>query len=144
MSPATPSNSPGPSPPPTVNSTSNDTSSTPTGRQLPLAGLPAQQGYLTTRYRVALGVLVVAPVLMVLPPRKADAYTFGLGCAWVCCANEAVRFHTGRSLLESIGRNSPPPKLLPEQGGVADEMRRGWMGESVYSQLHPPQPGEAR
>lgn len=79
---------------------------------------------------------------MALPPRKVDAYTFGLGCAWVCCANEAARFHTGRSLLESIGRNPPPPKLLPQKGGIPGEMRRGWLGERVYSQLHPPQPGD--
>lgn len=47
--------------------------------------------YRTFQHYTALGFLFGAPVLIALPPRKLDIYTFGLGSSWVLSANHLYR-----------------------------------------------------
>ena len=47
-------------------------------------------------------LLVACPILLVLPPRKLDFYTFSLGTAWVASANHIVRDRSGKGILQQV------------------------------------------
>ena len=53
-------------------------------------------------HNVSIGTLVVAPLLIALPPRKLDLYTFFLSSAVVASANQLVK---GRVLRYTIFRS---------------------------------------
>jgi len=82
------------------------------------------------QHKVALGVLFVVPILIALPPRKIDPYTFGLGIAWVFCLNEVTKYH-GTTLLDSLRQEQKAS--LSDKEAVA-ELAKGWKGECVYGQ----------
>ncbi|KAF8534269.1 hypothetical protein BDD12DRAFT_690880, partial [Trichophaea hybrida] len=90
--------------------------------------LAQQNEYYELQQRVALGVLIVAPILIALPPRKIDPYTFGLGVAWVFCLNEVTKYR-GTTLLGSL-RNRKTQSV----GEIKAEADNGWKGESVFGQ----------
>ena len=58
--------------------------------------------YVSAMHNVAIGVLVVCPVLALLPPRKFDTYTIGLAGLTVYSANHLYRESTGRSIWDRI------------------------------------------
>ncbi|RDW88459.1 hypothetical protein BP6252_00491 [Coleophoma cylindrospora] len=49
---------------------------------------------------VALGALIVCPIVMALPPRKFDVYTLGLLSLTAVGANQVCADYTGSSILE--------------------------------------------
>lgn len=51
----------------------------------------------------ALVAVVACPLLALLPPRKLDAYTFGLTGTTLFSANWLVRERTGRSIWQHVG-----------------------------------------
>ena len=64
------------------------------------------QSYTTTLHRAALGTLVVAPALALLPPRKLDLFTLSLGGMTVFSANHLYRERYGRSIWERAAASS--------------------------------------
>lgn len=65
------------------------------------------QKYIKVLHNTAIFALVACPVLALLPPRKFDAYTFGLGGATLFSANYVIREQTGRSAWQHITGRSP-------------------------------------
>ncbi|TKA70520.1 hypothetical protein B0A49_07499 [Cryomyces minteri] len=51
-------------------------------------------------HNLSLGLLFLCPAIALLPPRKVDFYTFGLGTAWLVSANHLTRERSGRSILQ--------------------------------------------
>ena len=103
------------------------------GATLSMAELLQQQNeYTDLRYKVALGLAVACPLMMLLPPRKLDLYTFGLGATLVFSLNEIAK-HRGTDLLHVLAGGS-------KQARQTDDVARGeklasaWKGESVYGQ----------
>ncbi|KAK3047963.1 hypothetical protein LTR09_010637 [Extremus antarcticus] len=89
----------------------------------------------------ALVAVIACPLLALLPPRKFDAYTFGLAGTTLFSANWIVRGRTGRSILQHIGvgadqrvynqsmeNGSIPPieqaRLQRERHNVGQEVQR--------------------
>lgn len=62
--------------------------------------LSETERYAKAVHTTALVILVACPVLILLPPRKLDFYTFGLCGATVYSANYLVRERTGRSIWQ--------------------------------------------
>lgn len=55
---------------------------------------------------LAIGLAVVCPILIILPPRKLDVYTFCLGGTTFISLNHLQKHMTGRSFLNRIGVNN--------------------------------------
>ena len=60
------------------------------------------QRYAKVLHNTALIALVACPTLALLPPRKLDVYTFGLGGATLFSANFLIRERTGRSIWQHL------------------------------------------
>ncbi|RPB29945.1 hypothetical protein L211DRAFT_53178 [Terfezia boudieri ATCC MYA-4762] len=71
-------------PPPTNASTPPPTATDPTD----LAHRHAQ--YARIRYNASLGLLLACPLVLALPPRKLNAYSFGLGLVWLYSLDEVL------------------------------------------------------
>lgn len=71
---------------------------------------------------------------MLLPPRKADAYTFGLGFAWVFCANEVVKNKTGGADLLTYIATAGKARG-PDYAEKVAAMKKGWLGEDVRQEM---------
>lgn len=72
--------------------------------------------YARTLHNTALVAVVACPLLALLPPRKLDFYTFGLGGATIFSANWLIRERTGRSAWQHLGFNGRQP-LSSHQSG---------------------------
>ena len=114
---------------------------TPTSQDL----LDSQARYKALRYRTSLGILVVAPALILLPPRKMDIFTFGLGASWVYCLGEVADQH-GRDPWRGFKRYEQLEKEKLESRGtgrVAEVNGRlvnasgRWKGEKVVRDVQP-------
>jgi hypothetical protein len=88
-----------------------------------------QDDYLKLRRNVALGMLVVAPALIALPPRKLDLFTFGLGFTWVVCLNEVLKPRGTDLAHVLVGREKKPAGT--EEVGI----NKDWKGHDVYKQF---------
>lgn len=62
---------------------------------------------------------VACPLLALLPPRKLDFFTAGLGITTIYSTNYLVRDYTGRSIQQHITGYRPP--VLAGQGIQKDE-----------------------
>lgn len=60
--------------------------------------------YAKALHNTALIALVGCPVLILLPPRKLDFYTFGLCGATAYSANFLIREQTGRSIWQHVSQ----------------------------------------
>lgn len=58
--------------------------------------------YVKALHNTALVALIACPVLILIPPRKLDFYTFGLGGATLYSANFLIREQTGRGIWQHI------------------------------------------
>ncbi len=77
------------------------------------------QRFIKALHNTAIFALVACPVLAILPPRKFDTYTFGLGGATLFSANYLLREQTGRSAWQHITGRRPQPVLhTPMQSSV--------------------------
>ncbi|KAL7272756.1 hypothetical protein RUND412_004425 [Rhizina undulata] len=96
-----------------------------------------QKQYADLRYKFALGMLFVAPALMLVPPRKIDVYTFGLGTAWVYCLSEVSSSH-GKDIWRAFKR-TPDHSLHGASAGTATgpgypnekTVDASWRGEKI-------------
>ncbi|KAI5843762.1 hypothetical protein BZA05DRAFT_410587 [Tricharina praecox] len=113
--------------------TSSTASPSGPGRPLDMTELLERQNdYLALRHNVAMGMLIVAPALIALPPRKLDIYTAGLAFTWVFCLNEVTKHHfNGAGILRVIvGKREGE---LEEQQRKEKELTTGWRGEDVHA-----------
>ncbi|KAA8900182.1 hypothetical protein FN846DRAFT_909380 [Sphaerosporella brunnea] len=91
-----------------------------------------QNDYLTLRRNVALGMLVVAPALIALPPRKLDLFTFGLGFTWVFCLNEVMK-PSGTDIFHALAGR--PQKAADATAAEEENKLGGWKGTPVFEQF---------
>jgi hypothetical protein len=75
---------------------------------------------------LAISLVVVCPILIALPPRKLDVYTFCLGGTTFISLNHLQKHMTGRSFLNRVGINDSSNEELKgaktkgaEDGGVS-------------------------
>lgn len=71
-------------------------------------------------YRTSLGLCIACPLVALLPPRKMDLYTFGLGVTWFTCAGYVVQERTGQGILWHLGNHIPSARNAQRM----EEMRR--------------------
>ena len=74
--------------------------------------------YTTFVHNSALAGLIIAPILILLPPRKLDLYTFTLSGTFVISANQLFREKTGVGLLNYVSG------ARGQQGDVATSAHR--------------------
>lgn len=75
----------------------------------PLANPNAQQNFV---YYSCLAVTVGVPIVIAMPPRKLDPYTFGLAIAWCASTGVVLEQRTGHGLVWHVG------SLLPSQSNA--------------------------
>ncbi|KAG0635818.1 hypothetical protein HOY80DRAFT_892392 [Tuber brumale] len=109
-----------------------------------------QASYTALRYRASLGVLVVAPALVFLPPRKMDLFTFGLGASWLYCLGEVANQHgrnpwRGFKRYEQFGGEKLEGRDTGRVADVNGELVRagGWKGEKVVRDIRPKEEGKS-
>ena len=70
----------------------------PTQQQVPVDA----QRYINTLHNVALAAVIACPVLILIPPRKLDLYTWGLIGATAYSGNFLVKERTGTSIWQRV------------------------------------------
>ncbi|KAM0722438.1 hypothetical protein Q7P37_001879 [Cladosporium fusiforme] len=75
--------------------------------------------YAKTLHNTALITAIACPLLALLPPRKLDFFTAGLGMTTVFSTNFLVREYTGRSIQQHITGARPP--IIARENVQADE-----------------------
>lgn len=81
----------------------------------------------------SLAMLVIAPILIALPPRKLDMYTFLLAGGFFASANHITKERTGAGLLYQLPGARLPPVAVEYQ-----ERRRLLDEPPSQSQVHMP------
>lgn len=66
-------------------------------------------------HNLSLTMLVGAPILIALPPRKLDLYTFFLAGSFVAAGNHLVKERTGAGLLYQLPGTRLPPAAVEYQ-----------------------------
>ncbi|KAJ9656454.1 hypothetical protein H2198_004912 [Neophaeococcomyces mojaviensis] len=72
-------------------------------------------------HNTSLAMLVITPVLIALPPRKLDLYTFFLAGGFFASANHLTKERTGAGLLYQLPGARPPPMALEYQRTVQEK-----------------------
>ncbi|EPQ67154.1 Bgt-228 [Blumeria graminis f. sp. tritici] len=91
----------------------------------------------------AWGCLLAGPIIMALPPRKLDLYTFGLMVCTFVGGNEVSREHTGISMIDRVGQRlanttaSLPPKAVEMQRRLREEKESNRQGAERWKELQP-------
>ncbi|MCJ1403299.1 hypothetical protein MMC11_006522 [Xylographa trunciseda] len=65
---------------------------------------PSPNAFTSATHALSLTLLVAAPLLVVLPPRKLDLYTFSLSSAWLVSANHLTTVRTGASIASHLSQ----------------------------------------
>lgn len=92
--------------------------------------LQQQQRYYDLRYKISAALLVACPALALLPPRKIDFYTFGLGSAWFYCLTEVSSAH-GRDMWRGFRRKEDITPKMAQKAEVKGAKVGGWKGEII-------------
>jgi len=66
--------------------------------------LPTTSPFNRATHTLSLVLLLASPLLIALPPRKLDLYTYSLAGAWVVSANHITYERTGVGILGNMGR----------------------------------------
>jgi hypothetical protein len=86
----------------------------------------------TAFYNSSIGLCVLCPAVMLLPPRKLDLYTLGLGVTFFMSAGYVSEVRTGHGLLWHLGRQLPAGRQRARDEADMAELERGrrgqWMG----------------
>ncbi|KAF2485928.1 hypothetical protein BDY17DRAFT_314950 [Neohortaea acidophila] len=88
--------------------------------------------YVKVLHNTALVALVAGPVLILLPPRKFDFYTFGLCGVTLYSANYLVRERSGRSIWQHVSQRQRREEPLRVASGPSAELAR--LDQSVQNQ----------
>ncbi|KAF2269903.1 hypothetical protein CC78DRAFT_529067 [Lojkania enalia] len=71
---------------------------------------------------LAIGGVIICPIVALVPPRKLDLYTFSLAMGFYLSADHLSSHYTGKSLIHQIPLPSAPGSALPTE--KAREMQR--------------------
>jgi hypothetical protein len=82
--------------------------------------LEQQERYQRITRNLAIGGLVLCPVIALLPPRKLDLYTFSLGIGFYLSADHLCELRTGRGLVQQL----PFTRAMELPTDRAKEMQR--------------------
>ncbi|KAI9869848.1 MAG: hypothetical protein M1830_005029 [Pleopsidium flavum] len=74
----------------------------------------SEEQYARFKHTMSLCGLVIAPILIALPPRKLDFYTFGLSTFWLLSLNHITAERSGRSILQHINTRKPSSLLVQD------------------------------
>ncbi|ORY09974.1 hypothetical protein BCR34DRAFT_358841 [Clohesyomyces aquaticus] len=80
--------------------------------------LAAQQRERTLKLlrNAAIAGVIICPIVAILPPRKLDLYTFGLGICFYLSADHLTESYTGRSIFENMAyKVGAPGSALPTE-----------------------------
>ena len=80
--------------------------------------------FYTFLHNGSLVMLVAVPVLIAIPPRKLDLYTFSLTGAWIASFNHQVKERTGAGMLYQLPGVRPPRTLGEQVRGQVEEGHR--------------------
>ncbi|EKG20476.1 hypothetical protein MPH_02199 [Macrophomina phaseolina MS6] len=88
-----------------------------------------REGYAKLTHRLSIWLLIACPTIALLPPRKLDLYTFGLGGMSLIAAEHLARERTGRTILQRVGNGfdsavQPADHLPTERARQVQEMQR--------------------
>ncbi|MCJ1478883.1 hypothetical protein MMC13_007567 [Lambiella insularis] len=86
---------------------------------------PAPRDFASATHTLSLTLLLAAPLLIALPPRKLDLYTFSLAGAWLVSANHVTVERTGRGIVGNVTRRLRPGDGSPRER--AREVRDSWL-----------------
>ncbi|MCJ1376944.1 hypothetical protein MMC17_000034 [Xylographa soralifera] len=92
----------------------------------PRPAAPSPTAFTTATHALSLTLLLAAPLLVALPPRKLDLYTFSLSSAWLVSANHLTTERTGASIASNLSQRfgratrsvEPPRERTPPQLGA--------------------------
>ncbi|KAH7068223.1 hypothetical protein BKA63DRAFT_521366 [Paraphoma chrysanthemicola] len=102
---------------------------------------------------LAIGGVVLCPLIIALPPRKLDLYTFTLGVGFYLSADHLCTEHTGRGLVQqfaparplaSVGMDLPTEKAREMQAKIREEREKGRRIDGVLSGEAGQQQGEEK
>ncbi|OAL44604.1 hypothetical protein IQ07DRAFT_592277 [Pyrenochaeta sp. DS3sAY3a] len=78
---------------------------------------------------VAIGGLIICPIIALLPPRKLDLYTFSLGIGFYLSADHLCTLRTGRGLVQQISMprfmDLPTDKARETQRLLQEQREKG-------------------
>ncbi|KAK8162443.1 hypothetical protein IWX90DRAFT_243563 [Phyllosticta citrichinensis] len=77
---------------------------TPDASTATIAATPEAVGFNKTANRLSMWLLFACPAIALLPPRKLDIYTYGLGAMTLLSADHLLRWRGGRSGIQYAGR----------------------------------------
>ena len=95
--------------------------------EVPDSAKASPDAYARMMHNLSLGLLIGCPLLIALPPRKLDLYTFGLCGAFVLSANHIITERSGSSILSQASAHSPRVfQELPSEKATAlqESLRR--------------------
>ncbi|KAH7305711.1 hypothetical protein BKA65DRAFT_199616 [Rhexocercosporidium sp. MPI-PUGE-AT-0058] len=85
----------------------------------------------TLYHNIALGALIVCPIVILIPPRKLDIYTVALTAGFFAGGNHLASHYTGASIaqrfatrMESMSNHNLPPKAMETQRRLKEERER--------------------
>ncbi|KAL5119847.1 hypothetical protein ACEQ8H_002208 [Pleosporales sp. CAS-2024a] len=100
---------------------SNPTTTPPMPPEQRLA-LEQRARYDSIVYKLATGGAIICPLIILLPPRKLDLYTFSLGVGFYLSADHLFTVHTGRGLVQQLSPRSSTLDAMPTE--KARDMQR--------------------
>lgn len=80
-----------------------------------------QAQYARITRNLAIGGLVLCPIIAIMPPRKLDLYTFSLGVGFYLSADHLCTLRTGRGLISNLNPIKAVDSMPTER---AKEMQR--------------------
>ena len=91
--------------------------------------LEQQARYQRITRNLAIGGVVLCPIIAILPPRKLDLYTFSLGVGFYLSADHLVTLRTGRGLVQNLSPmravELPTERARETQRILAEEREKG-------------------
>ena len=80
---------------------------------------------------LAIGGAIACPIIILLPPRKLDLYTFSLSVGFYLSADHLVTLRTGRGLVQQFAPKTdamPTDKAREMQRVIREEREKGRIG----------------
>ncbi|KAI9052172.1 hypothetical protein LZ554_003534 [Drepanopeziza brunnea f. sp. 'monogermtubi'] len=107
------------------------TTATTTATAAPTAPTPARTPRESLIHNLSLASLIVCPIILALPPRRANLTTVLLAGGFLAGSNELAREYSGTSIMDRFGNRMAnmtsrdlPPKALETQRRLREEKER--------------------
>ena len=105
---------------------------------------PNSSAPILTPHNITLALLIASPLLLAVPPRKLDLYTFSLCTTFVYSANFQTTSRTGKTILQHFGARLPSQQKQGKKsqfvrnrteqgtsGGIRGVVNNIWMGNET-------------